>query len=248
MFGKALEEVEQRLVQIYNLLMLDHGRVDLVNVINEGLRNSYSVIQSKLADLERKVFLNETQLIPTALPLVGLQTKLPESTYSGLKSSHNIRTSHHKHRSDLAPLTHSPRQTYYPTQRPTPHTPIDDERTDQKLSFQVPNANQGMAQVRINLKDAKRLLNEYNEQWAARLGENRVASDIYSSVLQTAIGKEISGMQQKRKGIMVSRSQSRGKVQGGLLGGSQGESVLSSIFRKSMQAAGNAESTNKAQQ
>jgi hypothetical protein len=44
MFGKALEDVEQKLVQIYNLVMLDHGRVDIVNVINEGLRNSYIII------------------------------------------------------------------------------------------------------------------------------------------------------------------------------------------------------------
>lgn len=89
-----------------------------------------------------------------------------------------------------------------------------------------------MAQVHINLKDAKRLLSEYNTQWAARLAENRLASDIYSSVLQTALGKEIPGMQQSRK--LMTRSHSRGNPGsklGGMLVSSQ-DQVLTSIFRK----------------
>jgi hypothetical protein len=44
MFSKALDDIDQKMVQIYNLIMLDHGRVDVVNIVNEALRSSYAVI------------------------------------------------------------------------------------------------------------------------------------------------------------------------------------------------------------
>lgn len=96
MFGQALEDMEQKMIQIYNLLMLDHGRVDIVNVINEGLRQTVIKLQTQLFEVDAKMQFNESHLTAAAaLPMLTTSHGGPfkASKPTNLNQSFNFKSS-----------------------------------------------------------------------------------------------------------------------------------------------------------